>query len=191
MSLPRLIILLTAILSLPGCMLLGGKEIKDFDKRSVVYGWLDIKEVDANRIHRVSLFQSRPKTKEPYYQAGIEKFKGGYLFYHYGFPNGAFKLDQASGQNCLLFLCSNTIYTYSFSKQGDDVGTVVIDKPGVYYVGSHAFRDVKTGWFEAPRFEVVKAKTPPTKREMLEFLAQQDVPKEFPVVAERLQKAMQ
>jgi len=190
MSLPRLIILLTAILSLSGCMLLGSKEIKDFDNRSVVYGWLDIKEVDANRIHQVVFFQSRPKTKEPYYHVGVEKFKGGYLFYHYGFSNGAFKLDNASGQSCLLFLCGNTIYNYSFGKQGDDVAAIVIDRPGVYYAGSHAFRDVKTGWFEAPRFEVVKAKTPPTRREMLEFLAQQDIPKEFPIVAERLRKAL-
>lgn len=189
--LPLRLLTLASILLLPSCALLGGKEIKDFDNRSVVYGWLDIKDVDANRLHQVSFFQSRPKTKEPYYQVGVEKFKGGYLFYHYGFPNGAFKLDQASGQNCLLFLCSNTIHTYSFGKQGDDVGTVVINKPGVYYVGAHAFRDVKTGWFEAGRFEVVKAKAPPSQREMLEFLALQDVPKEFPVIAARLKKAMQ
>lgn len=186
--LPR-IFLLASLVVLSGCMSLG-EEIKDYTDRSLIYGWIDIEEVDANRIHDVVFYQARPKTKEPYWYTGVEKFEGGWLFYHFGFPKGAYKLDNASGQSCLLFLCSNTIYTYEFGKQGADVGAIVIEKPGVYYAGSYSFKDVDTGWFEAAKFDVSKAKNPPSQKAMLEFLLTEDVPLEHAVVAERIKKAL-
>lgn len=182
------LLLLVGLAGLSGCMSVG-EDIKDYSDRSVVYGWIDIEEVDANRIHDVVFYQARPKTKEPYWHIAVEKFEGGWLFYHFGFPNGAYKLDNASGQSCLLFLCGNTIYNYTFGKQGDDI-SIVIDKPGTYYAGSYSFKDVDTGWFEQGKFEVSKAKHGPTQKQMLEFLSREDVPLEHAVVAERIKKAM-
>jgi hypothetical protein len=66
-------------------MLLGacatGTVIKDFTDRSVGYGWLNIKEVDANQLHDVSIYQFRPQIAAPYYSATVKEFKNGFLYY--------------------------------------------------------------------------------------------------------------
>ena len=161
-----------------------GTQIKDFGNRSLGYGWLDIKEVDANRLHAVTIYQFRPVTDEPYYPTTVKAFKNGYLYYSMVLPNGAHKTVSASGQRCLGFLCSNTIYTYSFGKQGDEVGAIVIKSPGVYNMGSYKLRDVKTGFFEQGKFDAIPAVNAPSRRELLEEILKdaQDVP----VVAARI-----
>src|SRR5262245_10286206 len=99
-----------------------GAKVKDFTDRSVGYGWLDIKDVDANRLHAVGIYQYRPQTDKPYHSTAVKEFKNGYLYYTLTLVNGSHKTQSARGQQCPGFLCGNTIYTYSFGKQGDDVG---------------------------------------------------------------------
>jgi hypothetical protein len=36
--------------------------VTDFNDRSLGYGWLNIKEVDANRLYAVDIYQYRPQT---------------------------------------------------------------------------------------------------------------------------------
>jgi hypothetical protein len=180
--LKRFMLVLLVVL-LGGCAT-GGTEIKDFTDRSVGYGWLDIKDVDANRLHAVDIFQFSPKTSEPYYPTSVKEFKNGYLFYSIALPKGSHKAISAAGQRCLGILCSNTIYKYSFGKQGDEVGAVVIKSPGVYHLGSYKLKNVKTGFFEQGKFDAVPAGDAPSRREMLEEILKgvQDVP----VIAERI-----
>jgi hypothetical protein len=103
-------------------------------------------------------------------------------------PNGAHKTLSAYGQRCLAFLCSNTTYKYSFGKQGDDVGAVVIKTPGVYYLGSYKLKEVKTGFFEQGKFEVATDANAPSRREMLEEILK-DAQK-IPVLAERIKREL-
>ncbi len=182
----RLLMLLLAAAMLAGCGTT--TRITDFTDRSVGYGWLNIKDVEANRLHDVSIYQFRPHTAEPYYPAAVKEFKGGYLYWTMVLPQGAHKTISASGQRCLGFLCSNTSYQYSFGKQGDEVGAVTIRSPGVYYLGSYDLKDVKTGMFEAAKFEAVPATQAPSRREMLEEIlkAAQDTP----VIAERIRREL-
>ena len=177
--------LLFSVLLLSACST--GTQIKEFSDRSVGYGWLDIKDVDANRLHSVDIYQFRPQTAEPYYPARIIKFKDGFLYYSMVLPNGSHKTVSAAGQSCLGIICSNTIYEYSFGKQGDDVGAVVINSPGVYSLGAYKLKKVKTGFFEPGKFGVEPAKDAPSKREMLEEILK-DV--DEPVVAERIKREL-
>ena len=44
--------------------------VKDFEKRSVAYGWVDIKDIEINSISAIYIQQYRPKTESPYYTTG-------------------------------------------------------------------------------------------------------------------------
>lgn len=177
--------LLLPALLLAGCA--SGTRVTDFTDRSVGYGWLNIKDVDANRLHDVTIQQFRPHSAEPYYPTAVKAFKGGFLYWTMALPNGSHKTISASGQRCLGILCSNTSYKYSFGKQGDDVGAVVIRNPGVYHLGSYNLKDVKTGFFEQGKFEVVPASNAPSRRELLEEILKDA---DEPVIAERIKREL-
>ena len=176
------IILLLLILS--GCMS-GGQRIKDFSDRSVGYGWLDIKGIDANRLHSVVVYQLRPQTSTPYYYVKVKEFEGGYLFYSFAFGNGAYKTYSISGQRCALMLCTNTNFEYTFGKQGDDYGAILVDRPGVYTFGSYKLEEVKTGFFEQGKFDVLFAENGPSKAAMLTEMLK-DAEDLDPVIADRI-----
>ncbi|HEY1227187.1 MAG TPA: hypothetical protein VGF26_07675, partial [Ramlibacter sp.] len=106
----RSLALIPAVVLLAACA--SGTQITDFSDRSVGYGWLDIKEVEANRLHAVHIYQFRPQTTEPYYGAAVKEFRNGYLYYTLALPNGSHKTESAAGQRCLGFLCNNTTYKY-------------------------------------------------------------------------------
>jgi len=179
-------LLVLSVLLLTACA--SGTRITDFKDRSLGYGWLNIKDVEANRLHAVSIYQFRPQTAEPYYPTAIKPFKNGFLYYTMALPNGSHKTESATGQACLGFLCSNTTFTYSFGKQGDEVGAIVIKTPGVYHMGSYKLKDVKTGFFEAGKFEVLPASDAPSKREMLEEILKEA--QDVPVIAERIKREL-
>ena len=184
---PQRFLLVLSVVLLTACAS-GGTRITDFNDRSLGYGWLNIKEVDANRLHNVSIYQFRPQTAEPYYPTAVKEFKNGFLYYSMALPNGSHKTESATGQRCLGILCSNTVYKYSFGKQGSDVGAVVIKNPGVYHLGSYKLREVKTGFFEQGQFDVVPAAEAPSKREMLEEILKDA--HDVPVIAERIKREL-
>ena len=184
--LKRFILLCSAVLLIGGCA--SGTKITDFTDRSVGYGWLNIKDVDANRLHDVSIYQYLPRTAEPYYGTSLKEFKNGYLYYTFGLPVGSHKTHSAAGQRCLGILCGNTVYKYSFGKQGDEVGTVVIKSPGVYHMGSYNLKEVKTGFFEAGKFEAIPATNGPSKKEMLEEILKDT--QDNAVIADRIKREL-
>lgn len=188
MPLLRLLPIFALGLALSGCSLFH-ERIDNYDDRSTVYGWIDIKDIPPNHLSSITLYQHRPATDKPYYYMGWRKLKGGYVFWSHIQPNGAFKLDTITGQSCLFFLCGNTIYSYSLGKQGD-YGTAVINKPGVYYMGSYKLSEIKMGWLEPDKFSIDDATDGPTRQEMLELILQKDVPAAFPVVGQRIRREL-
>jgi hypothetical protein len=180
------LMVICSVLLLSACAT--GTRITEFNDRSVGYGWLDIKDVDANRLHAVNIYQFRPQTSEPYFPTTLRAFKNGYLYYSYVLPNGSHKTISAVGQQCLGIICGNTIYEYSFGKQGDDVGAVIIKSPGVYSLGSYKLKEVKTGFFEQGKFDAVSADNAPSKREMLEEILKDMA--DVPVIAERIKREL-
>lgn len=183
----KMFTLMACALLLSGCAS-RGEPVSDFSERSVGYGWLNLKEVDANRLHAVSVYQHRPQTATPYWDTAVRKFKDGYLYYSIALTNGAFKTYEATGQSCLGIICSNTTYTYSFGRQGDEVGAVIIKTPGVYHLGSYDLKDVKTGFFEQGKFATAHAKNAPSKRELLEEVLKEV--QDNPVMAARIRQEL-
>lgn len=102
-------------------------------------------------------------------------------------PNGSHKPVSAAAQSCIGFMCGNTIYEYSFGKQGDETGAVVIKSPGVYWMGAYKLKKVKTGFFEQGKFDIEPAKDAPSKREILEEILK-DI--DEPVVAEKIKREL-
>ena len=167
MKILRMSIAITCLLLVASCA--SGGRVTDFTDRSVVYGWIDTGDVDANRLHSVVVYQLQPHSDTPYYHVKVTKFEGGYLYYAFSFPQGTMKLYEISGQRCLLVFCSNTQFSYSFGKQGS-LAAAQIDVPGVYFLGALQLDDVKTGFFEAGKFDVQPATNGPSRRQMLEAM---------------------
>ena len=181
----RRIATILCVAALAGCAS-GGQRITDFSDRSVGYGWLDLSGVGANRLHSVVIYQLRPQIEEPYYHVHVKKFEGGYLYYSFAFPSGAFKTYSATGQQCLGLLCSNTTFTYNFGKQGDEVGAAAIEQPGVYHFGTYQLDKVKTGFFEQGKFDVNTPEDAPSQQAMLQEILK-DAEDMDPIIAARIQ----
>lgn len=184
----RMPLLLGLILLISGCASFGEHEITDYKHTSIVYGWLDFSSVDGNSLYDGTIKQYSPPTDTPYYHIGAEKYKGGFVYYFYGLPDGAFKLSDMTLQSCLLFMCSNSIYKYDFGTQGR-VASIIIKKPGVYFMGSYKLADISTGFFEGDKFEVTRAKNPPSRKTLLKMVLQ-DAPEGHPIVARRIKQAL-
>lgn len=163
--------------------------ISDFTERSTVYGWVDIRDVDANRLGQVAMYQHKPVTKKPQFYLASEKMEGGYIFYTHDLPKGAFKLESLSGLQCLLIFCGNTTFNYNLGRQGK-VGATVIEKPGVYYLGSFKLSEVDNGWFGPSEFTVEEAKDAPNRQQMLERVLE-GAPKKHPEIGERIRHELE
>lgn len=179
--------LLAAVLLMTGCVAGGGKRITNFTDRSVGYGWLDITEVDANKLNSVEIYQYVPKTDKPYWNVKVKEFMGGWLYYSFAFANGSYGTHSAGGQKC-FGLCGNTVYTYNFGRQSDGLAKARMKKPGVYYFGAYRLEEVKTGFFEQGKFDIIEAHNAPTKKQMLEEILKDAEDK--PVVAQRIRAEM-
>lgn len=182
------IAVLTLAVLVAGCAA-GPTRVTDFSDRSVVFGWIDIGDVDANRLHNVQLYQLSPQSETPYWNPKVVKFEGGYLYYAFSFPTGTFKVYELSGQSCLGIFCSNTSFSYSFGRQGE-TAAVRVEDPGVYYVGGLKLADIKTGFFEAGKFDVQYTDEGPAERQMLEAMLV-DATEVDPLVVERINARLQ
>lgn len=181
----RQIAVILCVAAMAGCASTG-ERITDFTDRSVGYGWLDLSGVGANRLHSVIVYQFRPQTDSPYYHVRVKKFEGGYLYYSFAFPEGAFKTYSVTGQRCAMVICTNTTFTYNFGKQGDQVGAVLIDQPGVYHFGTYQLDKVKTGLFEQGKFSAAVAEDAPSQQAMLQEILK-DAEGMDPAIAARIQ----
>ncbi len=175
-------------LLLTGCATFDGEVITDFNDRSVLYGWLNIDDVDANRLHSVIVYQYQPKIDKPYFHVKVVEFQGGYLYYSFAFPNGAFGLYSAEGQFCKL-LCSNKVYSYEFGKQGDDYAKARVTEPGLYNLGNFRLVEVDTGLFEQGKFEILpETNNAPSNYDMLKEMLKDAENK--PAIKARLEAAI-
>ena len=178
---------IAAFVFVTGCVS-GGKPITDYSDRSVVYGWIDVSEIQGNHLFSATIRQYSPPTDSPYYGMAIKKHAGGYLLYHHGVSRGKVELDQLSLQSCLGVLCSNTINQYSFSQFADSPGQVNVSRPGVYYMGAFALKKERGGLFRVGEFSVHRISGPAKSGMLKQILA--DAPSGHPVVAQRIQAAM-
>lgn len=149
---------LAATLLLAGCATTPGRDIND-PTSSLVFGFIDMKDAPTS-LDWVSLKQVGSPADEGYW--GLET-DDGMLFNQY-LPVGSYQMSEFGGSG---FLAGDV--RYQFPAYGKNETAIRIAKPGVYFIGSYKYQKVKTGFFEAGKFDIERVGTP-TERELLERL---------------------
>jgi hypothetical protein len=103
-----------------------------------------------------SIQQVAPPTQEPYWSLSVRKG----LFYTAYLPPGSYQLSKFGGS---AFFTGE--HVYGFPRQGNQTA-LRIEKPGIYFLGSYKYRDVKTGMFEQGKFSI-DATNKPTEADLL------------------------
>lgn len=190
--LTRLLLATLLACSLSSCTMYfkpnGGRKIASFDKRSIVYAWIDMQEASSN-IDTAVIERLQPVTPERLYTLGVARYKTGYVLYHIGLPEGAYKLTYFKGHGCLVgFLLCDDGTVYDLPKQGSE-GGVIVKKPGVYFLGALRYRNVKTGFWQAGKFSLEKDSKAPSQQELLQVIHDR-LAKDYPERVQRLAPAL-
>jgi hypothetical protein len=154
---------LAALALLAGCAGGGhGRDIND-PANSLVFGYVDMADAPT-KVSGAQVRQVAPQTDKPYW--GMNVREG--LFYTYYLPPGSYQLATLHGSSFL-----RGEFQYNFPRQGGGQTTVRIDKPGIYFLGAHKYKDVKTGFFEAGKFDIQRVDTP-TEAQLLQRILDEE-----------------
>ena len=134
--------LLAAALS-AGCASSGHERDINDPTNSLVFGYIDMDDAPTS-ISYATIQQVAPPTDAPYWGLAVKKG----LFYHVALPPGSYQLSSFGGSG---FLSGE--HRYSFPRQGNQTA-LRIDKPGIYFLGSFKYKNVKTGMFEQGKFSI-------------------------------------
>jgi hypothetical protein len=132
-----------AVALIAGCASDGHERDLNDPTNSLVFGYIDMDEAPT-KISYASIMQVAPPTKTPYWNLAVKKG----LFYTAYLPQGSYQMSKFGGTG---FLAGE--HVYAFPRQGNQTA-LRIEKPGIYFLGSYKYRDVKTGMFEQPKFSV-------------------------------------
>lgn len=152
-------IVLPAILLSSGCALFSTEEPVDHNDKtlSVIFGYFDMEGAPSwGGIDWVSVKQYKPK--EAYYYTDVDEG----LFWHIGVEKSSVQVEQF-GRNTRFY--SNATYTYNFGGKGRNATSLIIKKPGVYYLGSYKYKAIDSGSvFKADSFDMEKSSSPSEKQ---------------------------
>ena len=155
--------LLAALALLAGCAGGGhGRDIND-PSNSLVFGFVDMGDAPT-KVSGAQVRQVAPPTDKPYWGMNV---RSG-LFYTYYLPPGSYQLASLHGSS---FMRGEV--QYNFPRQGGGQTTVRIDKPGIYFLGAHKYKDVKTGFFEGGKFDIQRVDTP-TEAQLLQRILDEE-----------------
>jgi hypothetical protein len=144
-----LLLSVVALGFLAGCAGGGHGRSIDDPSNSLVFGFVDMGNAPT-KINGASLMQVAPPTDKPYWGTDV---RDG-LFYSYFLPPGSYQLSSISGSS---FWKGD--YRYNFPRQGSEQA-VRITKPGIYFLGSYKYKDVKSGFFEGGKFDIERVSSP-------------------------------
>lgn len=151
-------LLILAGLFLAGCSSTPELAEPEGEQPSLVFGHIDMSDAPTD-LGWVSMKRMRPLTETPYY--GFWVVDG--TFFVSNTPPGTYKFVNFGGHSGW----KNMNATYSFPGQGKGELDREIQRQGLYYVGSWKYKKIKTGIFQADKFDLVRVNTP-TERELLE-----------------------
>ena len=159
----------------------------DFSKRSVVYTWVDVKDVPGNRMTAFMMRNLSVPKNARYYDMGWEKMGSGYLIWHNGFNPGQYEFHWTRMMSCAGPICTNTINEFTFGAPGSGIGKTRVGPPGVYFAGCYALKRTKRGFFRPGEFDTQKANCDASKGQMLTVMLKSA---KDPLVAQRIRSAM-
>jgi len=150
--------------ALGGCASEPGRSIDD-PTNSLVFGYVDMADaptsVDVVRLRQVA---PPPPDDKAFWRMGV---RDG-MFYNSYLPPGSYILASLYGSSWW-----RGEYQYNFPRQGGGDTAVRADKPGIYFLGSYKYKSVKTGFLEAPKFDIERVDTP-TEAELLQRMLDKD-----------------
>lgn len=151
-----------AMLSLAACAsnTIGPERDVNDPGNSLVFAYVDMGDAPTE-LESASL---KPQGEEGYWTMGVDD---GLMSQEY-LPPGAYQLASLSGSSFL-----HGEVTYSFPAYGRNEASVVIKKPGIYFLGSFKYKEVKTGMFEQGKFDIERVNSP-TELELLNRMLKQD-----------------
>ncbi len=165
----------------------GGTTITDYSKRSVVYSWIDVKDIPGNRMTSFMMRNLSAPLQERYYDMGWEKMGSGYLVWHNGFLPGQYEFHLTRMMSCAGPICTNTINEFTFGPHGAGIGATRVGNPGVYFAGCFALKRTKRGFFRPGEFDTRKTACGASKSQMLSIMLKSA---KDPLVAQRIRGAM-
>lgn len=140
---------------LAGCASSGPERDINDPTNSLVFGYVDMDEAPTG-VNSASVMQVAPPTETPYWGFGVTKG----LFFNSYLPVGSYQLSSFSGSG---FFAGQ--HQYNFPRQGNQTSLRIV-KPGIYFLGSFKYRQVKSGIFEQGKFSIEKVNKP-TEAELL------------------------
>ncbi len=145
-----------AALALLGACATGTPVDRADTSRSLVYGYLDTEDAPSSLdwIYIMNYGGS---------ESGYNPYIDDGMFYHLGVTPGPYQIDRFGGYSFLR----QAHYTFDFGGSGRNESAIRIDRPSVYFMGSHRYVDVDTGFFEAGKFEIEPNRDGPSEREIL------------------------
>jgi hypothetical protein len=180
------------LLALASALLLGGcagsRPVDPGDENlSLVFGYFDMKDAPSS-LEWVSLrkYDSKQKDGEWYTLAA----KDG-LFFHVGIEPGSYQVDKFGGTGGIPLLTRRP-FEYSYGAKGRNATAIRIQKPGVYFLGSHRYvNHAGQGLFEPDKFDMQPAPAP-SEKELLQKLVQRlESDKDLSAYTRQLQLARQ
>ena len=130
------------------------------DSVSLVYGYFDMKDAPSN-LEWVSLKQYGGKKNKDGDYWGTSVKDG--LFFHVGLPTGSYQVSGFGGTGGIPLLTRRP-FEYDYGSLGRNGTAVRIQKPGLYFLGSHKYVEQKRGKFD------MKSTKQPTEKELLQRL---------------------
>lgn len=137
------------------------KEKPEQPNLSIIFGYIDMNDAPT-KLKWVSMKRVRPRTPKPYYNFWVDKG----FFYRASVPLGSYKFDSFGGFSGW----KNTDYTFNFPSQGRGEMDPIIEKQGIYYVGSYKYKKIKTGLFRPNKFDLIKVEQPSEKELLTQLL---------------------
>lgn len=159
-----LIICLGMMGLLAGCGTTASGPLRDINDptNSLVLGYIDMEDAPT-KAKTATFLQVAPPSDAPYWVTSVDEG----LFYHVFLPPGSYQLTKVYGSG--FFAGENE---YSFPRQGNET-SLRISKPGIYFIGSFKYKQVKTGFFEGRKFMIERV-SKPTEAELLKRVLEYD-----------------
>jgi hypothetical protein len=137
----------------------------DNPNNSLVFGYIDMSDAPT-KVKGAWLQQLSPPTESPYWSMGIEKG----LFYNTFIKPGTYQVSKFAGSG---FMSGS--HEYHFSRQGRNDTAVIIDEPGIYFLGAYKYVQAqKGGMFKRAKFSIERI-SEPTEAELLQRILEDEM----------------